>query len=117
MKVVVVVAGAAIDPPYGIESQSQRVAAEALVDCGTGTAGVVMLRRLAPGSAMTGQSEIGSVGHSGCASRSADWGQYSPFKIRYNKSRCLIHHRTVRNVTQLADRFLQSEWVHNCDSL
>ena len=56
MKVVVVVAGAAIDPPYGIESQSQRVAAEALVDCGTGTAGVVMLRRLAPGSAMTGQS-------------------------------------------------------------
>ena len=56
MKVVVVVAGAAIDPPYGIESQSQRVAAEALVDCGTGTAGVVMLRRLAPGSAMAGQS-------------------------------------------------------------
>lgn len=39
MEVVVVVAGTAIDPPYGIESQSQRVAAEALVDCGTGQCG------------------------------------------------------------------------------
>jgi hypothetical protein len=86
VKVVVVVAGTAIDPPYGIESQSQRVAAEALVDCGTGTAGVIM-RGVSRPVVLTGQSARLAIAD---AHRAALTGVSIVPLIRDNKSRCLM---------------------------